>query len=376
MLSERPELPEGVVTFLFVDIDGSTPIVQQLGDAHVTEVLDPYRIVVTSSVATHGGVVVHYEGDGAFCAFPTPTGAAHAAVDVHRALAQRAWPEGIAVRARIGLHTGSAQRISDNYAGLEVHRAARIGAAANGGQTLVSAVSAQLLDASANGNWSLAELGVFALKGLDRAEPLLQLQAPGIEQELLPPRARGVSSVRLPTELTSLVGREAEIADIVSRLDRHEVRLVTLTGPGGIGKSRLSVAAAELAAPAYPDGVFFVPLDEATTTDQVVSQIAEALAVRAEGARPLLDTVEDRLAADRVLLVLDNFEQVVEARTVVADLLGRCPGTDVVVSSRVPLRLRGEYEYPLSPLPEQHAVQLFLDRAVTTQPAWAPPRWS
>ena len=132
------------------------------------------------------------------------------------------------------------------------------------------------------------------------------------------------------------------------------------------------MAAAQLAAPAYPDGVFFVPLDEATTADQVVSQIAEALAVRAEGARPLLDTVEDRLAADRVLLVLDNFEQVVDARTVVADLLSRCPGTDVVVTSRIPLRLRGEYEYPLSPLPEQQAVQLFLARAVTTQPAWTP----
>ena len=184
--SERPELPDGVVTFLFVDIDGSTPIVQQLGDAHVAEVLEPYRSVVTSSVAAHGGAVVHYEGDGAFCAFPTPAEAAHAAVDVHRGLAQRSWPEGIAVRARIGLHTGRAQRIADNYAGLEVHRAARIGAAANGGQILVSRTSAVLLEqASANG-WSLVQLGSFALKGLDRAEPLSQLNAPGLDRGAAP----------------------------------------------------------------------------------------------------------------------------------------------------------------------------------------------
>ena len=344
------DLPEGAVSFVFIDIDGSTPIVRLLGDSYPELVLDPFRTIVTDAVGEQGGAVVHLEGDGAFCAFQTAAAAAHAALLVHRGAAAHAWPDDVVVRARIGVHTGVAQRTPDNYAGLEVHRAARIGAAANGGQILVSSATASTLEASLPDGWSLTELGSFALKGLDRAEPLLQLLAPGLERELVPPRARGISSVRLPTDLTTLVGREGEICDIVSRLDRHEVRLVTLTGPGGIGKSRLGIAAAGRAAAAYPDGVFFVALADTTTLDQVVSAIAEVLDVRVEGSRPLLDTIADRLATDRVLFVLDNFEQVAEARTVVGELLGGSPGTDVLVTSRVPLKLRGEYEYPVSPL--------------------------
>src|SRR5947208_1477745 len=216
------------------------------------------------------------------------------------------------------------------------------------------------------------DLGSYALKGLDRAEPLLHLVAAGLPSGLPVPRARGVSSVKLPTHLTALVGREEEIEAIVSRLEPHHVRLVTLTGPGGIGKTRLATAAAERAAAAYPDGVFFVPLADARDAEQVVAAAGESIGVRGEGARPLLETIQERLAADRVLLVLDNFEQVLEEASVVAALLDGCPGTDVLVTSRAPLRVRGEWEHPVDPLATPAAVQLFLDRARTTRPDWEP----
>src|SRR5262245_54350073 len=216
------------------------------------------------------------------------------------------------------MHTGEARRTADNYVGLEVHRAARIGAAANGGQILVSRTSAGLLGRGELEGWQLAELGSFALKGLDRAEELLQLNAPGLPSDVQAPRARGTRSVHLPAQLTELLGREAEIAAAADLVERHDVRLVTLTGPGGIGKTRLGVASAARAADAYPDGVYFVALADTRTTSQVEAAVAAALGVRSEGSRELLATIEDRLSSGRALVVPDNFEQVVEARTVVA----------------------------------------------------------
>src|SRR5205807_3624936 len=219
--------------------DGSTPIVRLLGDAYPDRVLEPFRKILSSAVLDQGGALVDLDGDGAFCAFSTPREAARAAVRIQCLLAAHTWPADVVVRARIGLHTGTAQRTPDGYAGLEIHRAARIGAAANGGQILVSDSSAAILETTLDPGWSLVELGSFGLKGLDRAEPLLQLIAPGLEGELLAPRARVISRVNLPADLTMFVGREVEVDDLVCRLEQHEVRLVTLTGPGGIGKTRL-----------------------------------------------------------------------------------------------------------------------------------------
>src|SRR5439155_1292467 len=280
------DLPEGTVSLLFADIDGSTPIVRLLGVAYPPGVLDPYREVVAAAVRGNGGAVVDYDGDGAFCAFSSAESAAAAAVEIQRALGSRNWPEGVEIRARIGIHTGDAMRTPDGYAGIEVHRAARIGAAANGGQILLSRATADLLEGK--DGLTPIDLGSYALKGLDRAEPLLHLVA---------------------------VARDAE---------------------------------------------------------QVVAAAGESIGVRGEGARPLLETIQERLAADRVLLVLDNFEQVLEAASVVAALLDGCPGTDVLVTSRAPLRVRGEWEHPVSPLSAPAALQLFLERARTTRPDWEP----
>jgi predicted ATPase/class 3 adenylate cyclase len=363
------DLPEGTVTFVFVDMADSTRIAGELPGAYPA-IVGTFQTALAETVGTHGGVVVDTEGDGAFCAFSTAEEAATAAVSFQRVVIERSWPGDAPVLARIGIHTGAAERTAHNYVGLEVHRAARIGAAANGGQILVSRPAANLLGKGSLDGWQLAGLGSFALKGLDRAEELLQLSAPGLPSELQTPRARGTRTVHLPTQLTALVGREDEIVDAAQVLERHDVRLVTLMGPGGIGKTRLAVASAAQAADAYPDGVFFVPLADTRTTDQVVGAIAAALGLRSEGARALLSTIEDRLASGRALLVLDNFEQVVEARTVVAELLENCPGVDLVVTSRTPLRIRGETELPVRPLRMSAAVRLFLERA--PRPDWAP----
>ena len=364
-------LPEGTVTFVFVDMEGSTRLALELASSYPA-IVQGFQTALATIVAEHRGVVVDTEGDGAFCVFSNAGDAATAAVALQHELEERSWPDGATVRARVGMHTGTAERTDDNYVGLEVHRAARIGAAANGGQILMSRVSARLLDGSSLDGWRIADLGSFALKGLDRAEELLQLCAPGLLDEIQAPRARGTRSVHLPAQLTGLVGREADVATAAGLLERHDVRLVTLTGPGGIGKTRLGVASAARAADVYPDGVYFVPLADTRTTDQVVSAIASALGLRSEGARALLATVEDRCSSGRMLLVLDNFEQVVEARTVVTGLLEGCPGLDLVVTSRTPLRIRGETEVPVPPLAEPAAVQLFLERAAAPRPDWAP----
>jgi predicted ATPase/class 3 adenylate cyclase len=369
--AEARALPGGTVTFVFVDMEGSTRIAQEHAGSY-PDIVGRFQSTLARIVEGCGGIVIDTEGDGAFCVFPVVDQATRAAVSFQRSLDETEWPDGVVVRARVGIHTGEAQRTATNYVGLEVHRAARIGAAANGGQILVSRASAKLLGHVELDGWQLADLGAFALKGLDRAEDLLQLIAPSLPGELLAPRARGTRSVHLPQHLTGLVGRADDVEHAARLIERHEVRLVTLTGPGGIGKTRLGVASAERAAGAYPDGVYFVPLADTRTTDQVVGALASALGLRSEGSRALLETIEDRLSSGRALLVLDNFEQVVEARTVVADLLASCPGVDFLVTSRTPLRVHGETEYAVPPLARDAAVELFLERAAGPRPDWAP----
>ncbi len=364
------DLPEGTVSFLFVDIDSSTPLVRQLGDAY-SAALDAFRRIVTEATRRHAGAVAGFDGDGVVSAFSVPAGAIRAAIDVQRELASASWPENVTVRARIGVHTGTIELTPNGYVGLEVHRAARIGAAANGGQVLISRAAADLLG-ELDTDIELLELGSFALKGLDRSEPLLQLVAPGLEHDLPPPRARAANIVHLPTHLTELIGRSREIADVVERLQRREERLLTLTGPGGMGKTRLAVASAARVAAEYPDGVHFVALEDAATAEQVPRVVAECLGLRTEGARALVDTIEDHLSRARVLLVLDNFEHVLDARSVVTTLLAGCPGTNVLVTSRTPLRVQGEHELPVPPLAESAAVRLFLERAQATSAGWRP----
>jgi predicted ATPase/class 3 adenylate cyclase len=384
----RVELPGGTLTFLFSDIEDSTRLVQDLGERYPA-VLGAYRSMIRATVNAHNGQVVDTEGDGTFSVFTEPANAARAAVEIQRTLGLEPFTGGEddghsdhapGIRARVGLHTGRATVTPEGYVGLDVHRAARIGASGHGGQIIVSSTTSSLLaDVIAGQEWHLRDLGAFALKGLSRSEHLFQLQAPGLAEEFPPPRARQASEVHLPAQLTSLVGRGPEIAQVGALLSRPEVRLVTLSGSGGIGKTRLAVAVAAQVAADYPDGVLFVGLAGVRDPDQVMTAIAEAIGTTIN--RSSFEAVADHFATKRALLILDNFEQVVAGAPALTRLLTRCPGINMLVTSRVALRVIGEHEYLVPPLPvpsadtygleavqSSAAVNLFVERARSVRP--------
>jgi predicted ATPase/class 3 adenylate cyclase len=384
----RVELPGGTLTFLFSDIEDSTRLVQDLGERYPA-VLGAYRSMIRATVNAHNGQVVDTEGDGTFSVFTEPANAARAAVEIQRTLGLEPFTGGEddghsdhapGIRARVGLHTGRATVTPEGYVGLDVHRAARIGASGHGGQIIVSSTASSLLaDVIAGQEWHLRDLGAFALKGLSRSEHLFQLQAPGLAEEFPPPRARQASEVHLPAQLTSLVGRGPEIAQVGALLSRPEVRLVTLSGSGGIGKTRLAVAVAAQVAADYPDGVLFVGLAGVRDPDQVMTAIAEAIGTTIN--RSSFEAVADHFATKRALLILDNFEQVVAGAPALTRLLTRCPGINMLVTSRVALRVIGEHEYLVPPLPvpsadtygleavqSSAAVNLFVERARSVRP--------
>jgi predicted ATPase/class 3 adenylate cyclase len=369
------------VTFLFSDIEGSTELLERIDGAYV-DVLHRYHGLVRAAVQSHGGLVVDAEGDGIFCVFEDAADAAQAAVEIQRGLAAGPLGPDAEVRARIGIHTGRATATPDGYVGLDVHRAARIGAAGHGGQILTSAaVHGLLLDVASQHQWHIKDLGSFGLKGLSRAERLHQLDAPGLDEEFPPPRARRPSQVRLPAQLTSLVARGREIGQVASLLTRGQTRLVSLTGAGGIGKTRLAVAVADQVANDYPDGVYFVNLAQQTDPDLVLTKIAEAAEVPVAGGA--IESLADAFAHQRVLLVVDNFEQLVAGAAALAELLKRLPGLHLLVTSRIALRLGGEYEFRVEPLDlpvegadevgevtSAAAVRLFVERARTVRPSF------
>jgi predicted ATPase/class 3 adenylate cyclase len=379
----RVKLPGGTLTFLFSDIEDSTRLVQELGEKYPA-VLGAYRSMIRATVNAHRGQVVDTEGDGTFSVFTEPADAARAAVEIQRSIGLEPLSDlGQEIRARVGLHTGRATVTPEGYVGLDVHRAARIGASGHGGQIVVSSTASSLLaDVIAGQEWHLRDLGAFALKGLSRSEHLFQLQAPGLAEEFPPPRARQASEVHLPAQLTSLVGRGPEIAQVGALLSRPEVRLVTLSGSGGIGKTRLAVAVASQVAADYPEGVLFVSLAGVRDPDHVMTAIAEAVGTTIN--RSSFEAVADHFAAKRALLILDNFEQVVAAAPALTRLLTRCPGINMLVTSRVALRVIGEHEYLVPPLPvpsvdtsgleavqNSAAVKLFVERARSVRPDFA-----
>jgi predicted ATPase/class 3 adenylate cyclase len=379
---EPGSLPLGTLTFMFGDLAGSTSLVVELGPEYA-DILLGYHRVVAEATARHGGTVVDLEGERLFTVFTDPFQAVGATVEIQEELGRREWPGSHPVWARLGLHTGTARIGSGGYVGLDVHRASRVSSSAHGGQIIVSAPVRELVEPQiAEAGWELRELGSFALKGLSRAEKLFQVVAPGIRAEFPPPRARSTSRVRLPTPQSSLVGRDTELFDLLAMLGRPEVRLATIVGAAGVGKTRLALSVAEEASASFPDGVYFVNLAPITDPGQVLPTIGNAAGIPIEGEA--LDALSSEFGDQQVLLVIDTFEQVAEAGSEVADLLARCPGLKVLATSRVPLRIMSEYEYTLEPLglpaggAEQvesisasAAVRLFLDRALSVLPGFS-----
>ena len=331
----RHDLPRGTVTFLFTDVEGSTKLLHELGAGAYAEALAEHRRMIREVCSAHGGVEVDTQGDAFFFAFPIAPAAIAAAEKMTEALA------GGPIRVRVGLHTGTPHLTDEGYVGADVHRAARIAAAGHGGQVLVSASTAQLAEIE------LADLGEHRFKDLSAPERVYQLG----EAEF--PALKSLYRTNLPIPSTPFLGRERELAEVLRLLE--STRLLTLTGPGGTGKTRLALQAAGMASDAYPDGVFWVPLASLRDPELVLKEASEAL-----GA---LDGLPAHIADKHMLVLCDNFEQVIAAAPELAALLAVCPNVRVVVTSRELLRVQGEAEYRVPPLTPSEAVELFCARS-------------
>jgi predicted ATPase/class 3 adenylate cyclase len=378
---------QGTVTFLFSDIEGSTRLLEQLGERY-TAGLELHQRLIREAIGEQGGDEIATEGDSFFVAFPSASGAVAAAVAAQRSLTGAAWPAEQAFRVRMGLHTGEATRGGDSYVGIDVHRAARIAAAAHGGQVLVSDPTRLLVEASLPAGASLRDLGSHRLKDLSAPERLHQLVIDNLPADFPPLMTLDATPNNLPVQLTSFLGREREIGEVQALLEKH--RLVTLTGPGGTGKTRLSLQVAGRAADRYPDGVYFVGLSTLTDAGLVAATIAHALELPDRGGRSDLERVMDHVAQKRILLLLDNFEQLTAAAPVVSELLTHAPGVSVLATSREMLHVYGEQEYPVPPLgvppldepgrqrqpdvqslSQYESVALFIERAMAVKPDFA-----
>jgi predicted ATPase/class 3 adenylate cyclase len=373
------DLPTGTVTFLFTDIEASTRLLERLGDGY-TAVRDQHAQILRRAIAEGGGVEVGTEGDSFFAVFPIPAGAIRAAVAAQRGLHAQRWPPGAPVLVRMGLHTGEGVRGGENYLGMDVNRASRIADAAHGGQVIISGATAALVERALPDGVSLRDLGEHRLKDIAHPERLHNLVIEGLPADFPPPRTLDARPNNLPPQLTSFVGREQEMAEVRELLSR--ARLLTLTGAGGTGKTRLALQVASQTLLQYRDGAFFCDLSSVTDPALVPSALARVLEVPEVPGRPILEGMKEHLRDKELLLVVDNFEQVAEAGPVIEELLVEAPGLKVVVTSRVVLSLRGEQEYAVPPLeppdPERlpdlatlrqfEAVRLFTDRALAASP--------
>jgi predicted ATPase len=340
----RGDLPTGTVTFLFTDVEGSTRLLHELGAERYAEALAQHRQVVREACIGEGGVEVDNQGDAFFFAFPSAPGALAAASAFTEALASGP------IAVRVGLHTGTPLLTDEGYVGGDVHRAARIAACGHGAQVLVSASTASLVELE------LTDLGEHRLKDLSAPERMYQLG----EGEF--PALKSLYHTNLPVPATAFLGREAELAEVLSLISSDDTRLLTLTGPGGTGKTRLALQAAGMAADAYPDGVWWVPLAPLRDPALVLETAAHVVGSK----NGLAEHIQDK----SLLCLFDNFEQVVEAAPDLSALLSDCPNLDILVTSRERLRVGGEQTYPVPPLAEGDGESLFVTRARAVNPSF------
>jgi predicted ATPase/class 3 adenylate cyclase len=338
MTSVRRDLPSGTVTFLFTDIEGSTKLLHELGAGDYAQALAEHRRILRETFRSHGGVEVDTQGDAFFVAFPTASGALAAAQTARDALAQGP------IRVRMGIHTGTPHLTEEGYVGHDVHKGARIAASGHGGQVLLSKETRELAQVD------LTDLGEHRLKDIEGPVSIFQLGS-----ERFPP-LKTISNTNLPRPASSFVGRDKEVEEVASLL-RDGARILTLTGPGGSGKTRLAIEAATDLVPEFKAGVFWVGLAPLRDPALVAETIAQTL-----GAK---DGLAEAIGERELLLLLDNLEQVVTAAPELASLVQTCPNLKLLVTSRELLRVRGEVEYPVFPLADPEAVDLFCARART-----------
>lgn len=374
-------LPTGTVTMLFTDIEGSTRLLERLGDRYA-DVLTECRQVLRGVFQEWNGHEVDTQGDAFFVVFARASDAVQAAANAQRALASHAWPEGASMRVRMGIHTGEPTRTAEGYVGMDVHRTARIMSAAHGGQVILSQATATLVEQDLPEDIGLRDLGEHRLKDLGRPRRLYQLVISELPADF--PRLRTLDSYHhnLPVQLTPFIGRERELAAIQDILSREEAHLLTLTGPGGTGKTRLGLQVAAELSDHFADGIFFVNLAPISDPTLVLPAIVQALDIREDSGQSWPERLREVLHQKKLMLLLDNFEQVVSAGVEVVDILVTCPQLKIVVTSREALHVRGEHEFAVPPmtlpdlknLPDlatlsfNAAVALFLQRAQAVKP--------
>jgi len=348
----RADLPAGTVTFVFTDVEGSTRLLHELGAEGYAAALEQHRRVIREACGRHGGVEVDTQGDAFFFAFPTAPGALAAAADLTDALAGD-------VRVRVGLHTGTPLLTDEGYVGADVHRAARIAASGHGGQMLVSSATAALVDGA-----ELRDLGEHRFKDLAASERVYQLG----EGEF--PPLDSLYRTNLPVPATAFVGRDRELAEVVELLRRKEVRLVTLTGPGGTGKTRLALQAAAEVAADYPDGIWWVPLAPLRDPELVPTTLMQALDVSEQPGRAHSEVLKGALAGKRHLILLDNAEHLLPEIADDVAALRDLDAPTVLVTTRERLQLRGEHAWPVPGLDLDDGVELFTSAARALDPSF------
>ena len=355
-------LPTGKVTFLFTDIEDSTRLWDN--DPRAMEsALGRHDAILQKTIEANDGQIVKATGDGFFAVFAVAVKAIAAAVDCQRRLSSEIWPEKTTIRVRMALHSGEAQVRAGDYFGADVNRAARLLSLAAGGQILLSAAAVELAGHQLPAEVALIDLGRHVLRGLYKPEHVFQLSSPGLASVFPPLKSPDVFPNNLPQQLTSFIGREQEVYELVNLLapsekdGRTPLRLVTLTGPGGTGKTRLSMQVAHELLPQFPDGTFFVGLAAAADPAQVPNAVASALGIAEQPDISLAALLQRYLRNKRMLLVLDNFEHLMQAAPMLVDLLEAAPHLTALVTSREALRIRGEREYAVHPLPIPGAQQ-------------------
>ncbi|CAN5480562.1 LuxR family transcriptional regulator [soil metagenome] len=368
------KLPQGTVTLVFTDIEGSTRLLTSLGSRYEA-VLAEHRKLLRDAFQSHAGTEVDTQGDAFFYAFAKSRDAVAAAAEAQRALASHDFGSDVQLKVRMGIHTGEPTLTQEGYVGSDVHLGARICAAAWGGQIVVSSPTAALLSSGLE-EVTLRPLGHHALKDIDERVELYQAVAAGLTQDFPPLRTVGSQPTNLPPRLAPLIGRERELASLAELFSSPETTVVTIVGPGGTGKTSVAAALGAQVLSSFPDGVFFVDLSPLNDAALVIPALAQALSLKEAPGRTLQQSLTEHLSSKDMLVILDNFEHVIEAAPEVSSLLTGAPGLRVVVTSREALRIEGERVVSLAPLdvpsadqddPDEvarsAAVSLFTERA-------------
>jgi predicted ATPase/class 3 adenylate cyclase/Tfp pilus assembly protein PilF len=375
--------PTGTITFLFTDIEGSTRRWDAFPEA-MREALARHDHLLRTAITNANGYVFKTVGDAFCAAFQSPESAVDAVWAAQKAIAATSWDAVDGIRVRMALHTGTAQERDGDYFGPVLNRVARLLSLAYGGQVLLSSGTTALLQGKLPPRLELQDRGRHRLKDLAHPEHVYQLCLPDLLNTFPPLKSLDARPNNLPAQPTSFVGREQDIEALSALIRRDGVRLITITGPGGIGKTRLSLQAAANVSDEFPDGLFFVPLAAVESPTLVLPEIAQTLGVPERPGHPLVKTLYRYLEDKHLLLILDNLEQVVDIAPTLTELLQVAPRVKILTSSRIVLQLYGEYEYPLSPLnlPEHSVVQevqtllsfetirLFSERAQAVRPAF------